>query len=356
MATQIDPESLTWRVTPDLLGVLDTSGYFKRTNPAWWATLGLLPQDIESRQFFDFIHPEDLPKTEQAFVAIQQGQPILNFENRYRHKDGSYRWLSWNAVPEGDLFFCSARDITLSKVNAASLKTREQEARLRDQFTAVLGHDLRNPLAAVDAAMRLMRRQPQSQKSLEFLDIGEKSVHRISELIDNLMDFARVSLGQGLDIIPVDDCDLAPVIQQAVEELRLGNPDVTIIESYDLNRSSQVDPDRIGQLVSNLVGNAVAHGQTSLPIRVTATDTGDVISIAVENIGDPIPPDILPRLFEPFSRGNDPQAGKGLGLGLFIARQIAVKHGGDLSVASDAERTVFTFQMPVHLPAIAVND
>ncbi|MEJ6395062.1 PAS domain-containing sensor histidine kinase [Gymnodinialimonas sp. 2305UL16-5] len=353
MAGQIDPESLTWRVTPDLLGVLDASGFFKHINPAWETTLGRTPAEVESRQFFDFIHPEDVEKTETAFAEIQQGKPILNFENRYRHKDGTYRWFSWNAVPEGDLFFCSARDVTLHKENAASLQTRDEEARLREQFVAVLGHDLRNPLAAADAAIRMLGRQPQSERSREYLAIGQESLNRMSELIDNVMDFARIRLGQGLVIDPKDGCDLAALIAQTVEEIRIGNPEATILTTSDLRDTYRLDRSRIGQLVSNLVANAVVHGRISDPIRVVAEDRGETIAISVRNSGDPIPSDAMPQLFDPFSRGGDIHAPQGLGLGLFIANHIALKHGGVLSVSSNAERTEFTFEMPALRPVLA---
>ena len=102
----------TWLITPDLLGVLNSDGYFRGTNPAWEATLGYKPEDIERNQFLDFIHPDDLARTQEAFVAIQKGLPVLNFENRYRHKNGTYRWLSWNCVPDDGLLYCSARDVT----------------------------------------------------------------------------------------------------------------------------------------------------------------------------------------------------------------------------------------------------
>ena len=155
MDAPIPADTTFWHVTPDLLGVLDRDGHFTQTNPAWAHTLGYTAEQIQNRPFFDFLHPDDLAASKEGFAEILDGTPVLNLVNRYRHADGSYRWLSWNAAPDGDKFFCSARDITASKLTQTRLDRRNQEAQFREQFIAVLGHDLRNPVAAVNAARRL---------------------------------------------------------------------------------------------------------------------------------------------------------------------------------------------------------
>ncbi|OBY24728.1 PAS domain-containing sensor histidine kinase [Leisingera sp. JC1] len=342
----MDRTSRTWKVTPDLLGVIDSSGVFMDTNPAWFDTLGLLPGEIESRQFFDFIHPEDLSRTEAAFERIKQGKPVLQFENRYRHKDGSYRWLSWNAVPEGDRFYCSARDVTKSKENAASLASREQEAHFREQFIAVLGHDLRNPLSAIGAALRLLENEPQSAKALEILALGRQSVTRMSALINDILDFARSRLGEGIEVARSESTELRPVLSQTVEEIRLANPDTPITESYSFTDPLYCDTDRIAQLVSNLLSNAVTHGTTGKPVTVAAGDDGSDFVLSVANHGDPIPADTMALLFEPFTRSGTRESQNGLGLGLYIAQQIAAAHGGRLTAVSDEAQTVFSLRMP----------
>ncbi|WP_298916353.1 PAS domain-containing sensor histidine kinase [uncultured Roseobacter sp.] len=343
---QIDKESLTWRVTPDLLGILDKTGVFTHTNPAWFKTLGRLPEDIESRLFFDFIHPDDIPKAEQAFVDIQNGMPILQFENRYRHKDGSYRWLSWNAVPEDDLFFCNARDITTSKENEARLKTKDDEARLREQFIAVLGHDLRTPLAAVSGAIWSALRQEQTDKSRKLLMTTEASLNRMSELISNVMDFARARLGGDIGIEVKEIANLTPVLEQVVQEIRLSHPGVILIEDYHFSDQLECDTDRIGQLFSNLLSNAVFHGDQYEPIRIRAYDDGQDFVLTVTNFGKQIPAPAQEKMFEPFSRAEVQKSQNGLGLGLFIAKQIALEHGGTLTASSDEIETTFSLTLP----------
>ena len=338
--------SLTWKVTPDLLGILNDSGQFEHTNPAWWTTLGLRPEEIESRRFFDFIHPGDIARTQEAFVRIRSGQPVLGFENRYHHKDGSYRWLSWNAVPEGDNYYCTARDITEHKDAAVALQASKESARIRDQFIAVLGHDLRNPLAAIASATRLIRREAQSERTLKLLDATQGSVDRMAALIDDVMDFARSQLGDGMSLDRRATVALMPKLNQAVTEIELAHPAVQIAAKFDFKDPVNCDPDRIAQLVSNLLANAVTHGDSSKPIRLHASDRTGKFVLSVANSGPPIPDKALKLLFQPFFRARIVEGQQGLGLGLFIASEIARAHESTLTASSDAKETVFTFEMP----------
>jgi PAS domain S-box-containing protein len=118
---------LTWQVSPDLLSVMNAKGFFESTNPAWQITLGWSKKDLGGTPYVDFVHPNDLQSSYAAFEKVKQGQPVLRFENRYRHRNGAYHWLSWVAVPEGDKIYCSARDITAEKDQAAALVARTAE-------------------------------------------------------------------------------------------------------------------------------------------------------------------------------------------------------------------------------------
>ena len=347
---------LTWRVTPDLLGVLNPSGLFEATNPAWHSTLGYTADEIESRQFFDFVHPGDIAATRAAFVDIKQGKPILKFENRYRHKNGEYRWLSWNCVPEGGKFYCSARDITQAMENQAALATRDEEARFREQFIAVLGHDLRNPVAAFRSALTMLRKQEQTERSLAIIDAGEKSVRRMLELIEDMMDFARTRLGSGLSLDLSDSAELESAIRAAVEELRIVHPGRAIGLEFALERPVCCDAGRIGQLVSNLVSNAITHGNSDEPVLVHARTGDGSLFVSVTNSGTPITEDVKLHLFEPFVREQVRPSQEGLGLGLFICAEIARAHGGRIDVRSDAKETCFELIMPLSTAGQKLDD
>ncbi|MGB3555239.1 MAG: PAS domain-containing sensor histidine kinase [Jannaschia sp.] len=342
----METKSLTWRVTPDLLGILSADGRFRHTNPAWFTTLGRQPEDIESRLFFDFIHPEDLGRTAGAFAEVQKGNPVLQFENRYRHKDGSYRWLSWNAVPDGEMYFCNARDITAAKETEAHLARHAFEAQLREQFIAVLGHDLRNPLAGAACAVQFLERESLSKNGGIMLRTANDSLQRMSALIDDVLDFARTRLGGDIGVEPLPGTHLRPVLENIVAEIRVANPSVIWEEAYEFDDPVTCDPARIAQLVSNLLGNAIFHGTPDGTIRVHARDDGDDVAIAVTNTGGTIPPDIRALLFEPFKRAEPGSSQNGLGLGLFICKQIADGHEADLSVESRRGETTFTLTLP----------
>ncbi len=117
----------TWQVSPDLLGVVNANGHFESSNPAWGAVLGWSAAEIARTPFAEFVHPDDIPTTVAIWEGLRRGTPALRFENRYRRRDGVYRWLSWVAVPEGDKVYCSARDVTAEKEQALALSARTAE-------------------------------------------------------------------------------------------------------------------------------------------------------------------------------------------------------------------------------------
>ncbi len=333
-------------VTPDLLGFLDREGRFVVTNPAWFNVLGYTHEEVAAGSFLDLVHPDDVKRSEAAFERVGCGLPVLNFANRFRRKDGQYEWLSWHAVPEDDYFFCSARCITAEREQSAQLKTLDQEAALREQFIAVLSHDVRNPLAAINAASRVIGRGTQDTQTLEMVESIQGSTNRIARLIDDVMDFARARLGGGLGIERHTDYDVKPILEHVAQEIELAHPNVEILTEYSFCDPLKCDSGRIAQLISNLLANAVTHGAKGAPVTLSAEDRDGSFYLWVTNTGDPIPEDVRRMLFEPFARGIVRQSQQGLGLGLFISREIARAHGGDLTMTSDRVGTVFTFRMP----------
>lgn len=241
-------------------------------------------------------------------------------------------------------FHIDANDrLSESRLEVAEFR---QVADLREQFIAVLGHDLRNPLAAISSGVILALKEPQTEKAESVLQLMQKSVTRMSGLIDNVLDFARGRLGGGIGIDPVPS-EIRNTIEQIVGEARSSNPLREIYTRIDLDRLVRADHGRLGQLFSNLLGNAISHGDPSLAIKVEATFVDDHLEFSVANGGMPIPADVAKKLFEPFSRGTAHKEKGGLGLGLYIAAQIAQAHGGKIDLVSNEHETRFTFRMPV---------
>ncbi|MEI5668454.1 HAMP domain-containing sensor histidine kinase [Bosea sp. CCNWLW174] len=217
---------------------------------------------------------------------------------------------------------------------------------MREQFIAVLGHDLRNPLASIDAGLRMASKEPLSPKQTRLVGLMQASSLRMTGLIDNVLDFARGQLGGGLTLARDLSKPLEPTLRQVVAELQATHPDVEIVEDFSIHAAVDCDHSRIAQLLSNLLGNALTHGAIGKPIRVEAASVNEGLEISVANGGDPIPAAAMERLFQPFFRGDVRHSANGLGLGLHIASEIAKAHGGTLTVASSEAETRFTFRMP----------
>jgi signal transduction histidine kinase len=228
----------------------------------------------------------------------------------------------------------------------AILSDERRTAELREQFIAVLGHDLRNPLASIDAGTRMLLRDPGPDRSAAILGMMRSSVARMAALIDNVLDLARGRLGGGIALRRAPAA-LGPVLLQVIEELQVTHPLRAIDAVIDLHAPIDCDRGRIAQLLSNLVGNALTHGAADQPVEVRAVTRDTVFELSVSNAGDQIPPAAIERLFLPFARGAVKPDQAGLGLGLYIASEIARAHGGTLGVSSTPECTCFTFCMPL---------
>jgi sigma-B regulation protein RsbU (phosphoserine phosphatase) len=254
------------------------------------------------------------------------------------------------------------RNLVLAKTSAAADATRlrqlnadldgkiseeRETAALREQFIAVLGHDLRNPLAAIDGALRLIRKTPLNERAAGIAEMVQMSVARMASLIDDVMDLARGRLGGGLELKKSMTAP-APVLEHAVEELRIAWPGREIQTSFTLPNPVSCDPKRLAQLLSNLLANAITHGASDGAILVRAVENGDCFELSISNKGEPIPPAALERLFQPFTREDVRPSQQGLGLGLYIASQIAIAHHGNLTVESSEAETKFTLRFPLN--------
>ena len=231
----------------------------------------------------------------------------------------------------------------------AAMSSERATNELREQFIAILGHDLRNPLQAVSATSELLMRRSNEPALVQQLAGRIKvSAKRMSSLIDDVLDFARGKLGGGIGIRVGEVEDINSGLMQIVRELQDGQPDRQIVADVHVTRKVRCDLGRIQQVASNLIGNALTHGTTDTPVKVTAYSDSDHFVLEVWNDGEPIPPESVSKIFEPFWRNSTSSARQGLGLGLHICSQIVRAHQGDLSVTSSARGgTKFTAQLPL---------
>lgn len=292
-----------------------------------------------------------------------------------------YKFESYVAVPiflkNGDYFgnVCAldADPIPVRKLNAESMMTHfaqligmqldvdaavrethdalqgeRQTSELREQFIAVLGHDLRTPLSAIRTGADLLLGSDLPAPEQAIAGRIRSSALRMARLVDDVLDFTRGRLGGGIGVerAPIDDLDAT--LRHVVEEIAAANPTHDVRAELDDVGPVRGDRVRLGQLLSNLLANAIEHGTPGTAVEARLEGLPDAYAVSVTNHGEPIPVSILPRLFQPYvrrTRATEPRSG--LGLGLYIVSEIVRSHGGTISVTSTAdEGTTFRCVMP----------
>ncbi len=228
------------------------------------------------------------------------------------------------------------------KVEALVSLHRYREAlAAKDRDIAMLAHDLQTPLASISAGTDLLLRNAESERTRQIATRVVQTVFRMSSMVSDLTDYARV--GQGSIPVRVRPVDLGQLVEQVASECRQLEPGDRIRVETTGDLRGRWDPDRLGQAVTNVLGNALRHGEGEVRVRVR--DAGAVVNLSVHNGGPPIPADRLASVFEPFQRASE--SSKGLGLGLFIVRAIVDAHGGAIDIASSAEAgTTLIIRLP----------
>jgi signal transduction histidine kinase len=235
------------------------------------------------------------------------------------------------------------------ELEEAAMLSERATGELREQFIAILGHDLRSPLAAVVAGGQLLEKLSDDTRVLSVAQRIRRSAQRMSGLIDDVLDFARGRLGGGFGVALADVDDLGQALRDVVAELQDSHPERRVLCEVSIDRAVHCDRGRVQQLVANLIGNALTHGAPHTPVRFHAITSGTDLVLTVTNQGDPIPAESLPHVFAPFWRRNTPGAREGLGLGLFICSQIVKAHDGSLDVSSSAQAgTTFVARLPLN--------
>jgi signal transduction histidine kinase len=230
----------------------------------------------------------------------------------------------------------------------SALRGAHADNELREQFIAILGHDLRNPLQAVYSAGVLLEKKITDPTLKGVAARIRVSVKRMSSLINDVLDFARGRLGEGMGVRVAEVEDIDAGLNAVVREFQDGQPDRQILANISVTRKVRCDLGRVQQVASNLIGNALKHGAPQGPVKISAQAEESDLVINVWNTGEPIPPENLDKICEPFWRHSPGGNREGLGLGLYICSQIVRAHGGTLSVTSSHENgTNFTARLPL---------
>ncbi|WP_373056438.1 ATP-binding protein [Zunongwangia sp. H14] len=233
------------------------------------------------------------------------------------------------------------------RITSAELLLEREIAEVREKFIAILGHDLKNPLGTIRMCSDMLLLLAQEEKTSKYAGTIKSTTFRMEALIENLLDFARGHLGEGIKLQKKKDKEsLRKVLEQVLKEIKAMAPEATINTVINLEKAVDCDESRVAQLFSNLLGNAVTHGDKEEPIEVEAICVNGEFKISVTNSAEPIPNEVMKHLFQPFYRADVKEGHQGLGLGLYISSEIAKAHDGELTVTSNEDKTCFTFSMP----------
>jgi PAS domain S-box-containing protein len=324
--------ALVWQATAD--------GQVEVDRESWRSFTGV-DAGSEAGGWLEAVHPGDRDRVRRAWIAAVATASPYACQHRLRTREGGYAWVLARAAP---ISTSGSVQEWIGMMTDVTDRVRAEEA--RERFIAILGHDLRNPLGAIKMGVESLGDLPAPQANV--VARIARSAHRMEAMIRDVLDFARGRLGGGIPVAPTR-CDLRSVCDEVVEEMRQAHPARAMSFDATGDLRGEWDPDRVEQVLSNLLGNAVTHGVG--PIQVTIRDEGDEVVTTVHNQGLPIPAVLLPTLFEPFTRteqdGNKAGSPGGLGLGLYIASEIVRAHGGTISVSSaQDEGTTFAISWP----------
>ena len=344
--------------------MLDVDGRVSSWNVGAERIKGYRADEILGQHFSRFYPPETAGRcAEELEIAARDGR--FEDEGWRVRKDGSRFWanvlISRMVGLDGKLigFAKVTRDLTHRRAldeeriaRAAleqALAEQKKSEELREQLIGIVGHDLRSPLSSVIMGADLMlKRGMLHDADAKVTARIARSAERMAKIISQLLDFTRSRLGGGMRVEP-RPADLAEICAEVIAEAETTHPDRSLIFEADPDMRGVWDGERLAQVVSNLVGNAIAHGKADGAVSLVLRDEGDSVTLSVHNQGPAIPAEVLPAIFEPFrrlarraSRNND-----GLGLGLFICRELVAAHRGEISVQStDEAGTTFTVRLP----------
>jgi PAS domain S-box-containing protein len=349
---------LTWQVSPDLLGVFHPDGYFERLNPAWEIILGWTESEVAGRSVLELIHPDDAGRSREAIDALRANMPVFRFENRYRTRDGRYRWISWTAVPEGGRAYCSGRDITEDKAREAALDQAQEALRQAQKMEAVgqltggVAHDFNNLLTVIKSSTDLLKRPglPEERRA-RYVDAISDTVARAAKLTGQLLAFAR---RQALKPEIFNATTSVTAISEMVGTLTGARIEI-VLEVPDAPAYVHADPSQFDTALVNMAVNArdAMDGHGRLTIRVRPVEgipplgigMGAFVAVSLTDTGGGIAPEALHRIFEPFYTTKG--VGQGTGLGLSQVFGFAKQSGGEVLAESVPGRgATFTLYLP----------
>ena len=356
-----------WDVSIDLLGILDASSQFESTNPAWERALGWTAGEIRRMSLFDLIHPEDVEKVQAGLRDVNDGEPVLHFESRFRRTDGVYRWLSWVAVSEAGKFYCSARDVTQEREArtelAAALDALRQSQKMEavGHLTGGIAHDFNNLLTAISGSLELLGNrlsQGRLDDAKRYISAAQRASKRAAALTHRLLAFAR---RQPLDPKPTNVNRLVADMEELIRRTVGPAVRVEVVGAPNI-WTSRVDPNQLENALLNLCINArdaMPEGGSLMietsnqwiddrGARERDVPAGQYVTMSVTDTGTGMTPEVIARAFDPFFTTKP--VGTGTGLGLSMIYGFARQSGGQVRIYSEVGHgSTMCLYLPRHI-------
>ena len=353
-ATEVELRRL-FRLSLDLMCVAGLDGYFKKVNPAFERVLGYDRQELLSRQFIEFVHPDDQEATLEEVGSLAGGALTIDFENRYRTQSGEYRWLAWRSAPdvETGLIYAVARDITDQKRNQMLLKSRTEElARSNfdlEQFAYVASHDLRAPLRSIATLAKFIEDDLEGEipdKTRDHLIQLRRRTLLMRALIDDLLVYSQA----GRVAEEIAEVDAARLVRGIA--FMLDGPEGIEISFNGEPPIFETLRGPLEQVLRNLIGNAIKHHDRSEgAIIVSVREEGDFWRITVQDDGPGITEEDYARVFDATRQPQEKRGLEGSGMGLPMVQRIVEGFGGEVGVDREGGRgTTFHFTWPKKIP------
>lgn len=344
-----------FNISLELLCIANTEGYFVKMSREWEHVLGYTTDELQSRPMIEFIHPDDVEATQQMLSKVTYQEPVLFFINRYRTKQGLYRYLEWNSMPAGNRVYAAARDITdrihLQQSLEQSVKKEKELNDLKSRFVSMASHEFRTPLTSILMSTENLRsywhRMNAQQIDAKLANIHSQISH-LTSIVSNVMQLSRIQEGK---LLPV------------MKEIRLVELCRKVITSFQIDESHQqhihfsttieelnivADEVMMRQVLTNLISNALKYSQPNPQVIVRVSTNGTLAEITVSDNGIGIPEMDRKRVFQPFFRASNAKGIEGNGLGLNIVKETIQLHGGQIRLESIPQKgTTFYVELPI---------
>jgi PAS domain S-box-containing protein len=345
-------------LSTNLLCIAGIDFSFRKFNSEWQKMLGYTIDELASYKFTDLVHPDDIEQTLNTMKNLSTEKPITNYRNRFRCKEGTYIWIEWQVISNGDLIYATGQDINSKIYYEEQLRESKEAAeaanRAKSDFLANMSHEIRNPMNAIIGFAELLHNTIKDKKMLSQVDSIRNSGKNLLGILNDILDLSKIEAGKmKLELEPVNLNFLLKDIENMFSErVREKGLSFRVEKDPDTSLKLVLDEVRFRQILFNLIGNALKFtekGYICLSIhKVLKSDTGIDLAISIQDTGIGIPKEHQQSIFETFRQqeGQKTKRFGGTGLGLAISRRLAEMMGGKISVISEPGKgSIFTVEL-----------